>query len=82
MADLFLNTSGRAEVSPDELASTGARGVRCVAYADYILTDWIAACQARGMRVLLVLASELLGDDPDQWLGPLAWAGKMSSSVI
>lgn len=63
MAELGINVAGRAEQSPASIANLGARWVRCVAYPDVNITPWIQGCHNLGLRVLLVLARESIGDD-------------------
>lgn len=67
MAELGCNADGRAAIPPASLAAIYAAWTRCVAYPDANITDWIHGCHDRGVRVLLVLASESIGQDPSQW---------------
>ena len=58
MSELGINVAGRAEYSPEVIAATGARWVRCVAYPDANIDSWLARLQALRIRTLLVLARE------------------------
>lgn len=75
MAELGINVAGRAEQSPDALTYLGARWARCVAYPDANLASWIQGCHDRHIRVLLVLASESIGQDPSGWAAAIAGYG-------
>lgn len=72
MAELGVNCDGRGGIQPASLAAIYAAWVRCPAYPDANLTDWIHGCHDRGIRVLLVLASESIGTDPSRWTQQIA----------
>ncbi len=67
VAAFGINTAGRAEYTPAALAGLGATWTRCVAYPDFDLSPWIAQLHQRGMKALLTLPRESLGDDPERW---------------
>lgn len=67
MAELGINADGRAGIAPESLAALGATWVRCVAYPEDDISDWIRSCHDHGVRVLLVLASESIGTNPNLW---------------
>lgn len=69
MSLLGINVAGRAEYSPADIAGLGARWARCVAYPGVDIRSWIQGCHDRGVKVLLVLASESIGQAPNGW-GP------------
>lgn len=69
MSELGVNGPGRSEVSPASIAATGARWVRVVAYPGADIRTWIHGCHDRGVRVLMVLASESIGQTPSNWAG-------------
>lgn len=64
---LGINVAGRSEQQPAAIAALGARWARAVAYPDANITAWAHGCHDRGVRVLLVLASESIGQDPNGW---------------
>lgn len=72
MAELGINVAGRAEQSPAAIAALGATWCRAVAYPDADITNWVRDCQAHGVKVLLVLARESIGDDTEQRLAMFA----------
>jgi hypothetical protein len=67
LAALGVNVAGRAEQSPSKIAELGATWARCVAYPDANISDWIRGGHAKGIKVLLVLASESIGQDANLW---------------
>lgn len=69
MTELGINVAGRGEYAPADIAALGARWARCVAYPDVNISRWIQGCHDHGVKVLLVLASESIGQAPNGW-GP------------
>lgn len=72
MSELGVNCAGRAEQSPAAIAALGAKWARCVAYPDANIANWIHGCHDRGVKVLLVLASESIGQDASRWAQNIA----------
>lgn len=72
MAELGINADGRAAIEPASLAALGAKWVRCVAYPDEDISGWIRACHQYGMKVLLVLARESIGQARSGWAANIA----------
>lgn len=71
MSELGINVAARAEQSPGDIAALGATWARCVALPGVDLSNWIRGCHDRGVRVLLVLASESIGQAPGGWVGAI-----------
>lgn len=62
MAEIGVNVALDGRHSPELVSSLGATWVRIVATPDHDLSDYFRACQAAGVRVLLVLARESGGN--------------------
>lgn len=71
MGDLGVNVAGRAEYSPSAIDSIGSTWTRCVAYSDVDITDWFRDVRSHGLKALLVLARESIGNDPMLWAGAI-----------
>lgn len=82
MAELGCNADGRAAIPPASLAAIYAAWTRCVAYPDANIISWIQGCHARGVRVLLVLASESIGKNPGLWAGNIAMYRDRYGSLV
>lgn len=81
MASVGLNVPADGRATPEQIAAFHATWIRVVGKRQYDLREYFGACQARGIRVMLVLARESF-DGFASWADGIAHYGRLYATHV